>query len=162
MTILGIDPGFTVTGFALLTTSGGTTVLIDTGYLKLPASSPLDQRIHTFYQTLQHKIVAHNVTHLSLETPFLGKNTQSFLKLGYLRGVLYLLAAQHNLMLLEFSPREVKLAVTGFGGASKEQVANMVARLFPMVQRLGVGVKADVTDAIAVSLSGLWQQRKRV
>lgn len=157
MIILGIDPGLSVTGFALLKKEGKTTLLIDAGYLKLPTKQSLACRIHLFYQTLQAKIIHNEVTHLALETPFLGKNTQSFLKLGYLRGTLYLLAAQHNLTLREFSPREVKQTVTGFGGARKEQVADMIQRLFPRIKTLGVTVKADVTDAIAVSLSGLWK-----
>lgn len=159
MIILGVDPGFGVTGFAILKKTSGTTVLHDAGYLKLSNTQPLADRIHIFYQTLQEKIVTAGITHIALETPFLGKNVQSFLKLGYLRGVIHLLVAQHNLVLLEFSPREVKLAVTGFGGASKCQVASMITRLFPRITLLGKTVKADVTDAIAVSLSGLWQAR---
>ncbi len=161
MIILGIDPGFSVTGFAILQKLGGTTVLVDAGYLKLPVQEGLSQRIHIFYQTFQKKIIDAKVTHLALETPFLGKNPQNFLKLGYLRGALYLLAAQHNLSLHEFSPREVKLAVTGFGAASKDQVANMVNRLFPTINKLGVAVKQDITDAIAVSLSGLWSAGRK-
>ncbi len=161
MIILGIDPGFSVTGFSILKKTGSTTVLLDAGYLKLPVAETLSKRIHIFYQTFQEKIIATGTTHLALETPFLGKNTQSFLKLGYLRGTLHLLAAQHNLSLHEFSPREVKQAVTGFGGASKDQVATMVLRLFPNVNQLGVSVKQDVTDAIAVSLSGLWSIGKQ-
>lgn len=159
MVILGIDPGFSVTGFSILKKVGGTTLLIDAGYLKLPSSQPLHERVLIFYETFKQKIIDHHVTSLALETPFLGKNTQSFLKLGYLRGNLYLLAAQHELVLHEFSPREIKLAVTGFGGASKEQVATMVFRLFPTISKLGETVKTDVTDAIAVSITGLWQQR---
>ena len=65
------------------------------------------------------------------------------------------MAYQSNLMLHEFSPREVKLAVTGFGGAQKDQVSKMVHMLFPM---LPVAKTYDVTDAVAVSLCGLWSR----
>lgn len=158
--MLGIDPGFTVTGFALLKKANNKTNLIDAGYLKLPASESLPVRIKLFHDTIQQKITQHQVTNLALETPFLGKNTQSFLKLGYLRGVLYLLASQHELSLHEFSPREVKLAVTGFGGASKEQVSAMVKRLFPNILKLSNVTKQDVTDAVGIGLAGIWQPKR--
>ena len=70
--------------------------------------------------------------------------------------VLYLLAHQHSLALNEFSPREVKQAVTGYGGASKEQVARVVLQLFP---RMKEPDKLDVTDALAVTLCGLWRNK---
>ncbi len=162
MVILGIDPGFGVTGFALLKKDGNTAILLDAGYLKLPVTESLSQRIDLFFQTFQKKIIESGVTDLALETPFLGKNTQSFLKLGYLRGTLYLLAAQHKLTLHEFSPREVKMAVTGYGGASKEQVAVMVTRLFPKATQFNATTKQDVTDALAVCLSGFWACKKQV
>jgi crossover junction endodeoxyribonuclease RuvC len=73
--------------------------------------------------------------------------------------VLYLLAQQQALELHEFAPREVKQAVTGFGGASKEQVAAMVTRLFPRMQKVD---RYDVTDALAVTLCGLWGVGRRV
>ena len=94
---------------------------------------------------------------MALETPFLGKNAQNFLKLGYLRGIVYLLADKNNIMLSEFTPTQVKQAVTGFGGASKDQVARMVLQLFP---KIAAPDKLDVTDALAVTLCGLWHQRQ--
>jgi crossover junction endodeoxyribonuclease RuvC len=86
----------------------------------------------------------------------LGKNTQVFLKLGYVRGILYLLAAKNKCVLHEFSPREVKQSITGFGGASKEQVARVLMQLFP---RIAKPDKEDVTDALAVTLCGLWRNK---
>lgn len=159
--ILGIDPGFSITGFAILMADGSTARLLDYGYLKLPTKKHLSERIGLFYNTINEKVLKYKVTSIALETPFLGKNVQSFLKLGYLRGTLYLLANQHNAILHEFSPREVKLAVTGYGGASKDQVASMVLRLFPKISQLKASAKNDVTDALAVCLSGFWAGRQR-
>ena len=73
-----------------------------------------------------------------------------------MRGILYLLASKNKLILHEFAPREIKLTVTGFGGASKEQVASVVLRMLPGI--LGIQ-KDDVTDALAISLCGLWQNK---
>ena len=154
--ILGIDPGFSVTGYGILRKEQSMAHLVDYGYLKLPSKYHLSQRIGIFYTTFKSKIEHFSVSAIALETPFLGKNTQSFLKLGYLRGILYLLADQHLLSLHEFAPRQVKAAVTGYGGASKEQVASMVLRLFPKLSALGKIEKNDVTDALAVCLSGFW------
>lgn len=152
MIVLGIDPGFRFAGFGILRKEGGKAYLLDYGYLKLPQKDSLSMRTKLFYDFFKEKIKTHSVDHLSLETPFLGKNAQNFLKLGYLRGILYLLSAQHNLKLHEFAPRQVKLALTGFGGASKEQVARVILRLF----KIESPKKDDVTDALAVTLCGLW------
>lgn len=155
--VLGIDPGFTVTGYAITSKANNKDIIIDSGYLSLPSSKSLDVRIGIFHESLNQKIKEFKVSEISIETPFLGKNAQTFLKLGYLRGVLYLLANQHKLTLHEFSPREVKRAVTGFGGAQKDQVAQVLSMLFP---KLPKPKKEDVTDAIAVSLCGLWSNKQ--
>ena len=157
MIILGVDPGFSITGFSLIEYRAGKTILLDLGLLRLPQKKHLAHRVHLFYDFFEKKITECGVSTVVLETPFLGKNAQNFLKLGYLRGILYLLSDQHNLALLEFAPREKKSAVTGFGGASKEQVARIVIQLFP---GLSVTQKFDATDALAIGLCGLLKGQK--
>ena len=156
MIVLGIDPGFTITGFGVIKKENNKAFLLDYGYLKLPASKSLSARVGIFHRFFTEKIAQRNITDISLETSFLGKNAQTFLKLGYLRGILYLLADSHNLVLHEFPPRQVKQAVTGFGGASKEQVARVVMQFFPTIK---LPNKLDVTDALAVTICGLWHQK---
>lgn len=156
MIILGIDPGFSVTGFGIAKKDGHSVYLIDYGDLSMSSSKSLAYRISHFYTFFTQKIVDHTVTDIALETPFLGKNAQNFLKLGYLRGILYLLSQQHNTNIHEFSPREVKMAITGFGGASKEQIAYVIKQLFP---KMLTPHKLDVTDAIAVTLCGMWKPK---
>jgi len=160
ITILGVDPGFHVTGYAVASTDGQRTLLLDCGYLKMKPQHTLSVRVGQFYAFMRDKIQLHQATDIALETSFLGKNAQTFLKLGYLRGILYLLADQHTLALHEFAPREVKLAVTGFGGASKEQVAHMMLRLFPRLSEYGAIERADVTDALAICMCGIWHSRQ--
>lgn len=166
MTILGIDPGFSVTGFGVLKKQSNNIVLLtDYGDLRMPSTKSLAVRIGIFHDFFTEKIERWQITDLALETPFLGKNSQTFLKLGYLRGILYLLANRHQLILHEFSPREVKQSVTGFGGADKDQVARVVLKLFPRIKacpepgRRGLD-KQDVTDALAVTLCGLWRGKQ--
>lgn len=126
---------------------------MDYGVLKLNPSKSLSERVAIFHDHMAERITRHQVTAVALETSFLGKNAQSFLKLGYLRGILYLLAHKNSAELFEFAPSEVKMAVTGYGGADKEQVKTLITRMFP---QLNVE-KLDLTDAIAVTLCGLWK-----
>lgn len=154
MVILGVDPGTRFSGYAVFKKDGRKLYLLDYGVFALGSSSPLPERILKFHENFEHLITQWQINYLTLETPFLGKNAQNFLKLGYLRGVLYLLAQKHGIKILEFTPRNIKQSVTGFGGASKEQVAFMVHRLLPQVVQ---SVQSDVTDALAIGLCGVWQ-----
>ncbi len=151
--VLGIDPGFVSAGFAIIRLKSRQAQLVDYGAFSQSSHLSIPARIERFHAFFLDKITEYSVTDLALETPFLGKNAQNFLKLGYLRGILFLLSEQSKLELHEFSPREVKKALTGYGQSDKEQVARVVVRLFPS---LVLPKKLDVTDAIAVALCGLW------
>lgn len=156
MIILGIDPGCHISGYGIIKKNNSDIFLLDYGYLQMASSKSLVTRIGIFHDFFFEKINQWAITDLALETSFLGKNAQNFLKLGYLRGILYLLADKNSLKLHEFSPREIKQAVTGFGGASKEQVARVVLQLF---SRIDIPKKADVTDALAITLCGMWRNK---
>ncbi|HLC06910.1 MAG TPA: crossover junction endodeoxyribonuclease RuvC [Candidatus Babeliales bacterium] len=157
MVILGVDPGFQCAGFGILKKEGRQALLLDYGYLEMSPSDSLVNRVGKFHEFFEEKVITWQVTVVALETPFLGKNAQNFLKLGYLRGILYLLAHKHKTTLQEFAPTEVKQSVTGFGGATKDQVARVILQLFPGME---VPKKEDVTDAIAVTLCGLWSSNQ--
>ncbi len=160
--ILGIDPGFSIAGYAILKNENKKTSVLDYGYLKLNSKKHLSVRTGNFYSFFQEKIKTFNVNQLALETPFLGKNVQTFLKLGYLRGILYLLSDQNNLKIYEFSPRQIKMSITGYGGATKDQVALMILAMFPKLNEFPKIEKNDVTDALAVSICGLWEVTNRM
>ena len=160
MIILGVDPGIRITGYAIARVQGGKTSIFDYGYLPLKGEKSVPERVAEFHTFFADKITSLNITHLTIETPFMGKNAQSFVKLGYLRGILFLLSQHHNLVLHELTPRQIKQAVTGHGGASKEQVALMMNHLFPALGQLGKTVKQDVTDALAICMSGIWVSRE--
>ncbi len=158
MVMLGIDPGLRISGYSVITQKNGATFLVECGYLSLPQQKSVPERVALFHDFFKEKIATWHITDICLETPFLGKNAQNFLKLGYLRGIVYLLASKHTLTLHEYAPREIKQAVTGFGGASKEQVARILLQLFPGLQK---PKKEDVTDALAVGLCGVWKKNQK-
>lgn len=158
--ILGIDPGFGIAGYSILKKENTKAFLLDCNYLKMDPKKHLSQRVGIFYSFFKEKISQFYVTKLALETPFLGKNVQTFLKLGYLRGILYLLADQNNLILQEFSPREVKSCITGYGGATKDQVAIMILKMFPKLNDFKKTEKSDVTDSLAITICGLWKTQR--
>lgn len=157
MRLLGIDPGCRYAGYGIIKKEGTTVYLADHGLLKLSPTQPLSERVAAFHDFFAAKIIHYQITDIALETPFLGKNAQNFLKLGYLRGIIYLLTHKNNCILHEYSPAEVKQALTGFGGASKEQVARVLHQLFP---RIGSFEREDVSDALAVTLCGLWRAKQ--
>jgi len=155
-TILGIDPGFHIAGYGVVRKESCSVKLIDYGYLSMSPKKSLPERTGIFHEFFAQKIQHYAVTDLALETPFLGRNAQNFLKLGYLRGILYFLVDRFSLNLHEFSPRQVKQAVTGFGGASKEQVSRAIQQL---CLHAVTASKYDVTDALAVTLCALWSNQ---
>src|SRR6202048_3561476 len=93
--ILGIDPGLQITGYGILKKEQQQARLLDYGCLHYPSGESITERIGIFTNFFDEKITRFGVTQIVLETPFLGKNAQSFLKLGYLRGILHYLAYQH-------------------------------------------------------------------
>lgn len=158
--IIGIDPGLSITGYAIARIREKKTSIIDFGYFSFSSKDSIAHRVSQFYEAIQEKIKTYHVTTIALETPFLGKNVQSFLKLGYLRGVVYLLSQQQALSLHEFTPRQVKQAVTGSGSSSKEQVATVIKMMIPQLYTIKKTYKEDVTDALAICLCGAWLGEK--
>jgi crossover junction endodeoxyribonuclease RuvC len=162
--VLGVDPGFGVTGYGILTAQAGHAEILDCGYLKLSSKKHLSVRVSEFYDFFcdiieKRRATVLPITHVAIETSFLGKNAQVFLKLGYLRGILYLVANKNNLDISEFPPRTVKNSVTGYGGAGKDQVAFMLHNMFPRLKDFGATLRNDVTDAVAIALCGVWNQK---
>jgi crossover junction endodeoxyribonuclease RuvC len=154
--ILGIDPGLRIAGYSIIAQDyTNKTIILEADGLILSKIESLEGRIEQFYTFFCAKIKEYKVSEIALETPFLHKNPTNFLKLGYLRGILLLIAAQQKLIIHEFAPRSVKQALTGFGGAEKEQVARVITKLFPQLS-----LKThDTSDAIAISLCALWAHK---
>ena len=129
MIIFGIDPGTAVTGYGVIRTCNNSVSWIDSGVITTTPKSPLCDRLESIYDGLSLKMQTHLPDRVCIEETFYGKNVHTTLVLGHARGVAMLAARKSGSVVAEYSPREIKKAVTGNGNASKEQVAYMVKML---------------------------------
>jgi len=151
MRILGIDPGISCTGYAVLETDlNGKMSLIELGVIRTLPSSGIAERLKAIFDGVCEVIASLEPDHFAIESVFVGKNIQSALKLGHARGAAIVAAAQAGLSVAEFSPREVKQNITGNGNADKEQVQFMVKSILRLTQ---VPKPNDASDAVAIALS---------
>lgn len=149
MIIIGIDPGTIITGIGIIET--GKNILKPVFYdaIKLDKYAYFPVRLKVIYDQIIEKIDEYKPDEFAIETVFYGKNIQSALKIGQARGVSFLAAMQREIPANEYSPREIKKAVTGNGAASKEQVSYMVQSILKIKKAPKL---FDVTDALAVAI----------
>jgi len=110
---------------------------------------PLIQRLCILYDEITKVLDEYKPDYAAVETMFFGKNIQGIFSLGHARGVILLALAKQKINIMEYSPREVKKAVTGNGNASKQQVRYMVTQLLPIIQKQ---LTSDAADALAIAI----------
>lgn len=154
MVTMGIDPGTRFLGFSILTE---TPSILEVGVLKLSPKDHMQVRLVNIYDFIQQRIQKYGVKVIALETPYLAKNPSVYLKLGYVRATLYILAQKNGCMIREYSPTDVKKAITGHGSSKKENVAWALCKLFPLLRnQVKKGLSNDMTDALAIGVTSLW------
>jgi len=147
--ILGIDPGTTVMGFGIIQITGNQLELILMDELILNKYDSHSLRLKKIFERTLQLIDEFHPDELAIEAPFFGKNVQSMLKLGRAQGVAMAAGLYREVPITEYLPKKVKMAITGRGNASKEQVAAMLKRL------LNISIlptKLDATDGLAVAV----------
>jgi crossover junction endodeoxyribonuclease RuvC len=149
MIIFGIDPGTICTGYGIIKYNGNELAHVSSDIIKPAASKNLGEKLAIIYDELSRLIKIHSPDQISIETAFYGKNVQSAMKIGYVRGVALLAAAHNDIPASEYSPREIKKSVVGNGAASKEQVQYMIKKL---LQIRKPKMKFDETDALAAAI----------
>ena len=149
MIILGVDPGTNITGYGLIEFGNNKFKRISHGIIKLPSSKSLTEKLEIIYNELDKLMKLYKPDEFVIETAFYGKNVQSVLKIGYARGVSLLAAIHNKVPTNEYSPREIKKAVVGKGGASKQQVNYMVMTILNSKK---IKFKPDESDALAIAL----------
>ncbi len=145
--VLGIDPGSRATGWGIIDGDGRRSVHVASGVLKL-GDGDLGPRLRAIFDGISQLIVEYRPTEIAIERVFVARNADSALKLGQARGAAICAALTDGLPLAEYAPREVKLAVVGTGGASKEQVQHMMR----IILKLDTPPQADQADALAVAV----------
>lgn len=150
MSILGIDPGIGVTGFAVLDEHpSGALTFKRSGQVVTHSQSPFSERLKLIFDRILEVIDSDHPTAVALEDTFFGKNVKSALKLGQARGAAILAAAFRHLPVFDYTPTAVKLAVVGHGGANKDQVQQMVARFLELPEMLSSDHESDAA-AVAI------------
>ncbi len=149
MRVLGIDCGSRVTGYGVIDSDGAECCLVRCGAIKSKSSVPLPDRLRSIHNAIVEIIRDLEPEAAAFESLFYATNVQSALKLGYVRGVSMLAAAEAHLPVFEYSPLEVKSAVTGYGRAEKNQVQQMVRVLLKLEAS---PEPYDASDALAVAI----------
>ncbi len=145
--ILGIDPGSRITGFGVIRTRGQDFDYIASGCLRVETGT-LASRLQQIYDGLSEVIRNYHPDEAAVEQVFMARNADSALKLGQARGVAIVAASSHALNVNEYSARQIKQAVVGYGAADKAQVQHMVSTLL----KLNSKPQSDAADALAVAI----------
>jgi crossover junction endodeoxyribonuclease RuvC len=146
--ILGIDPGLRYTGWGMICADGNHLRHLANGVIATDSACTVPERLCTLHAALTALLLAHAPDESAVEETYVNVNGTATLKLGYARGIALLVPALAGITVHEYGAKKVKLSVVGTGGATKQQVALMVARLLPgaTMQR------ADAADALAVAI----------
>lgn len=157
--IIGIDPGTRVMGYGILGIKGKEPQLIAMGVLKLNLMDDHYMRLHHIYERVSGLVKQYLPDEMAIEAPFFGKNVQSMLKLGRAQGVAMAAALNQQIPITEYEPRKIKIAITGNGAASKEQVCAMLQRTLHIAQE-DLPKFLDATDALAAALCHFYESQK--
>lgn len=147
--ILGLDPGSRHTGFGVIEQSRGRLTVVRFGRFSTPPRVELARRLAQLVTELDELVRELEPSRAALETPFQGLNPRSLIVLAQARGALLATLAGRNVAVREYTPTQVKGAVSGYGRASKEQVARMVEQILSLDERIA---NEDASDALAVAI----------
>jgi crossover junction endodeoxyribonuclease RuvC len=149
--VLGIDPGTAATGYGVVRRDDrGLTQLVECGVIRTRARDPLPARLREIFEGVQELVARHRPDVLAVESIFYAKNVRTTVTLGHARGVILLAGELAHLQVHEFPPAEIKKAVVGHGGATKEQVQFMLTRLLRLK---AVPQPSDAADGVAAALT---------
>ena len=156
MRILGIDPGTYNMGVGVVNVDGDALTLVDAEVLKVSRGIPHAQRLHLLYERLLDYIAKFEPDEVAIEEPFVARNARSAIAIGRAQAVAMIASAASDVGIHSFAPREVKMAVTGFGDSSKEQVRDMVMLT---LDADAPQMPLDASDALAVAICHINSRR---
>lgn len=155
--ILGIDPGTTIMGFGLIKIVQKKMVFIQLNELQLSKYDNHYVKLKLIFERTIELIDTHHPDEIAIEAPFFGKNVQSMLKLGRAQGVAMAAGLSRQIPITEYSPKKIKMAITGNGNASKEQVAKMLQTLLNLKE---LPKNLDSTDGLAAAVCHFYNAGK--
>ena len=147
--ILGIDPGTTIMGFGLIKVVKKKMHFLQLNELQLKKYEDHYLKLKLIFERTVELIDTYKPDHIAIEAPFFGKNVQSMLKLGRAQGVAMAAGLSREIPITEYSPKKIKMAITGNGNASKEQVAKMLQSLLNLKE---LPKNLDSTDGLAAAV----------
>lgn len=150
MRILGIDPGTGILGFGVIEVANGKAQLVDAGVIRTPVKEDDAVRLLTIFEELTDVIVASKPTVMSVEKLFFARNVTTAMTVSQARGVVLLCGKQAGLEIFEYTPMQIKMAVTGYGKADKKQIQEMVRVILGLET---VPKPDDCADALAAALT---------
>lgn len=156
MIFLGIDPGTAITGYGFIREEGNSLQAVAYGAITTSSEWSLPQRLVAMHRELGELIALHRPASAAVEQIFFSRNARTALAVGHARGVILLALAQAGLHVAEYTPLEVKQAVTGYGRADKKQIQEMVRVLLGLSH---APKPDDVADALAVAICHLYSSR---
>ena len=155
--ILGIDPGTSVMGFGLIKVIGKKMEFLQLNELQLSKYDDHYIKLRIIFERTIELIDTHHPDEIAIEAPFFGKNVQSMLKLGRAQGVAMAAGLSRQIPITEYEPRKIKMAITGNGAASKEQVAKMLQQLLSLKE---LPKNLDSTDGLAAAVFHIFKSGK--
>ncbi|MCH5220295.1 MAG: crossover junction endodeoxyribonuclease RuvC [Muribaculaceae bacterium] len=159
--IIGIDPGTNLMGYGILGVNGKKTFALALGVIRLNKFEDHYMRLHRIYERVVGLVDHYHPDEMAIEAPFFGKNVQSMLKLGRAQGVAMAAALARQVPITEYEPRKIKMAITGNGAASKEQVREMLRRILHIPDET-LDIELDATDALGAALCHFYESSKPV
>lgn len=150
MRILGIDPGIGRTGWGIIEKNGSSFTVVEFGCIETKVNGVIEDRLLVLYEMLRQIITDIKPTTVGIEELFFQNNAKTAMAVGQARGVVLLLAAQHDLTVGVYTPLQVKIATTGYGKADKKQVGQMIKTILKLKE---VPKPDDTADALAVALT---------
>ena len=149
MRVLGIDPGLAILGWSVIDVDGASVSLVEFGCVRTPAHTALTKRLCDVHEQLSSLFDAAQTVAPGAGNTFFVKNAKTLAQVGHARGVILLVAGQYDVDVFEYAPRQIKMALTGYGAAEKFQMQKMVQRLLNLEE---IPQPDDAADAVAVAL----------
>ena len=147
---MGVDPGTATTGFGVVDYERGRAKFVDAGVITTPAGMPMPDRLVTLHEELAQVIAENHPEQAAVELLYFATNVTTAISVGQARGVILLTLAEAGLIPAEYTPMQIKQAVTGYGGAKKPQIQDMVRNLLSLPE---IPKPDDAADGLAIAIT---------